>query len=212
MNAPLKLEESLSHEQTRAHLGDITRQLHDAIVQLGLDAPLQAIAARIPDARERLEYVGQMTEQAAHKVLGLVEEAQPACKDWQAVCAQSQQAIQASLADPDSPPEALRAALQQAAQALEQSAATAAQQNHVLGCIMMTQDFQDLSGQVIKKVVRIISDTESNLQSLLVESATPSPVPNRNEPPATSALEGPQTPDKAMVQGDVDDLLAELGF
>jgi chemotaxis protein CheZ len=212
MNAPLNLQTPLSAEQTRARLGQITRQLHEAIVQLGLDTPLQAIAEQIPDARERLEYVGQMTERAAHKVLGLVEEAQPACKQWQSSSTDAQQAVQAALANPDTPPDVLRAALQQAAQSLAQSAAAAAQQHQVLGDIMMTQDFQDLSGQVIKKVIRIISDTESSLLSLLVESDPSAPVLPQREPPPPAALEGPQTPDKAMAQGDVDDLLASMGF
>ena len=212
MNAPLNLQTPLSAEQTRAHLGQITRQLHETIVQLGLDAPLQAIAEQIPDARERLDYVSQMTDRAAHRVLGLVEEAQPRCKDSQHAAETAQQRAQAALASPDTSAEDLRAALAHAATALEQSASSAAQQHQVLGDIMMTQDFQDLSGQVIKKVIRIISDTESSLLSLLVESDPAAPVLSKRDAVAPAALEGPQTPDKAMGQEDVDDLLASMGF
>lgn len=81
-------------------------------------------------------------------------------------------------------------------------------QNAVLGDIMMAQDFQDLSGQVIKKVIAIISNTEQQLLSLLMHSA---PEHLAIERPNTG-LAGPQVPDKALQQTDVDDMLASLGF
>jgi chemotaxis protein CheZ len=71
---------------------------------------------------------------------------------------------------------------------------------------MMAQDFQDLSGQVINKVIKIITRTEKQLLELLV-SHTP-----QAKAETVTKLEGPQTPDKAMKQDDVDDLLASLGF
>jgi chemotaxis protein CheZ len=78
---------------------------------------------------------------------------------------------------------------------------------------MMAQDFQDLSGQVIKKVIDIINRTELQLVQLLVDSA-----PNQSPKEAaeftgeTHQLQGPQAADAALAQGDVDDLLASLGF
>ncbi len=80
---------------------------------------------------------------------------------------------------------------------------------------MMSQDFQDLSGQVIKKVIDVITRTEMQLVQLLLDSA-----PNEAGVASTAAeftgethqLQGPQTADTALAQGDVDDLLASLGF
>jgi chemotaxis protein CheZ len=69
----------LRPDETFDRLGNITRQLHQAISELGFDVHLHRIAHEIPDARDRLSYVGQMTESAAHKVLGLVESAKPEC-------------------------------------------------------------------------------------------------------------------------------------
>jgi chemotaxis protein CheZ len=66
---------ALSKDEAFEKLGHITRQLHQAMTELGIDVQLHQIAHEIPDARDRLSYVGQMTETAAHKVLGLVEEA-----------------------------------------------------------------------------------------------------------------------------------------
>ena len=80
---------------------------------------------------------------------------------------------------------------------------------------MMAQDFQDLSGQVIKKVIDIITKTELQLVQLLVESAPSKEQEPVSEAPATvdtHVLQGPQTADTALKQDDVDDLLASLGF
>jgi chemotaxis protein CheZ len=203
----------LSPEQTRERLGHITRQLHEAIVHMGLDAPLQAIADQIPDARERLAYVGQMTERAAHKVLGIVEKAQPGCQTLSERCHSAKAQAQAVLADPQADAASLRAALAECAQVVEDGHVFATAQNQALSDIMMTQDFQDLSGQVIQKVIHIISETETSLLALLVESSpeprkTPAPAPTPSHP----QLDGPQVPDKAMAQGEVDDLLASMGF
>lgn len=210
---------TLSAEQTRDRLGNITRQLHQAMVELGLDGPLKAVADQIPDARERLEYVGQMTERAAHKVLGTVEQAQPSCREAENLSRSAATEIEQVLADPQAGSAQLRAVLNSARGTLLHGAAVASAQHEALSEIMMSQDFQDLSGQVIKKVIKIISDTESNLLSLLIDSnpcptvaaeaATGTPASASGE---TAFLQGPQVPDKAMGQGDVDDLLASLGF
>ena len=213
MTAPLPAASALSAEQTRERLGAITRQLHEAIVQLGLDGPIKAVTDQIPDARDRLDYVGQMTERAAHKVLGLVEQAQPLCGAIEARSATQGATLAALLADADASPQALRTALTRAQAAFEADRAEAARQQALWSEVMMTQDFQDLSGQVIKKVVRIISDTETHLLSLLIDSdPAMGQLQAQRARPEPAALEGPQLPDNALGQGDVDDLLASMGF
>lgn len=188
-------------------LGHVARQLHSAIVQLGLDGQLHRIAAEIPDARERLQYVGQLTERAAHRVLGLVEAAQPPCRSLQQQAAALLPQLQAAVAAGGE-----HAALLQQAQALaEAAAANAAEQHEKLGEIMLSQDFQDLSGQVIQKVVKIITETEDQLLSLLLKHA-PLQASDLHHQQRQSELQGPQVEGKALAQGDVDDLLASLGF
>lgn len=198
----------LSPDEAFGQLGQIIRQMHQAMTELGVDVDLQQIAQEIPDARDRLAYVGQMTEQAAHQVLGLVESAHPGCnqlaeqaqghgRDWQRL-----------LADPATPEADLRAGLRQA-QALAAAAEEhARQQVQALDEIMMAQSFQDLSGQVIKKVIDIISRTESQLLHLLRESA-PEHVAAAASP---VGLQGPLPPGQGLKQDDVDDLLASMGF
>ncbi len=58
-------------------LGQMTRQLHDSLRELGLDAALQDALQAMPDARERLDYIALMTEQAASRVLNATDIARP---------------------------------------------------------------------------------------------------------------------------------------
>jgi len=194
----------LSPDASYERLGGIVRQLHDALRSLGYDAHLRRIADEIPDARDRLAYVGQMTEAAANKVLNLVDGATPGCED----IAQRTLQLGERLGGPATPPTATgnTALLADCADYVAHVGSFAETQRAVLTDIMLAQDFQDLSGQVIGKIIDIITRTERQLLDLLVHSGP-------NEPPAEeAALEGPQIPEKAMKQDDVDDLLASLGF
>jgi chemotaxis protein CheZ len=201
---------ALSRDEAFDKLGQITRQLHQAMTELGVDVHLHRIAHEIPDARDRLSYVGQMTETAAHKVLGLVEQARPGCAHLGEHALGQRRDLARIIADTAAPEAQLRESLRQADQFAGAVVSQAAAQESVLGEIMMTQDFQDLSGQVIKKVIDIISRTESQLLQLLTQTA-----PEHIAAAAAASsehLQGPQTPDKALKQDDVDDLLASMGF
>ena len=191
-------------------LGHITRQLHSAVVQLGLDSKLHRIASEIPDARERLQYVGQLTERAAHRVLGLVEKAQPNCRQMQADA--DELALRLQTASENAVLTREQAdLLAEARQFVLRSGEAAERQYDTLSEIMLSQDFQDLSGQVIQKVVKIITDTEDQLLNMLLRHA-PLEASDLKATNATAELQGPQVAGKALEQGDVDDLLASLGF
>lgn len=196
-----------AEEDTIARLGRITRQLHEAVVELGLDQHIRRVAGEIPDARDRLAYVGQMTEAAAHKVLNLVDAATPACQSEAATAAALAADLDAAAQACTDP--AASAALRRAAEAQRAHAAFADRQVAHLSDIMLAQDFQDLSGQVIKKVIGIISQTETQLLGLLMDSK---PEHLSALIAAENRLEGPQVPDKALKQDDVDALLAAMDF
>jgi chemotaxis protein CheZ len=188
-------------------LDERVRRLGATLAELGWDAALHLLADEIPDARERLAYVGRMTEAAANKVLNMVDAAQPVCQSA-AVDAEALAGRLSTLAEhAELGVGEARAALTEAVQALRHQAGVARGQSAVLTDIMMAQDFQDLSGQVIKKVVGIISHTEQQLRMLLAQTEG-----QGVEAPAPSRLEGPQVPEKAVAQEDVDDLLAAMGF
>jgi chemotaxis protein CheZ len=82
---------------------------------------------------------------------------------------------------------------------------------------MMAQDFQDLTGQVIKKMMEVVNDVETQLLQVLIDNT---PMEKRHEPAAASAqsglLNGPQihatNPEAVTDQAQVDDLLESLGF
>lgn len=207
----------LSKEEAFARLGSITREMHEALSVLGANQ-LNNIVEEIPNARDRLAYVGKMTEDAANKVLNLVEEAKPACDDLAKRGDELGAALTRLAQSADYSDEKAKGLLVTCGKFAHSTAQFSSKQSEVLSDIMMAQDFQDLSGQVIKKVIDIITRTEMQLVQLLIDSS-PEAVPSVKAAPTEGAvsvddhvLEGPQTADNALKQDDVDDLLASLGF
>ncbi|PPE69679.1 protein phosphatase CheZ [Caldimonas thermodepolymerans] len=208
------MKPTISPEEAFARLGAITRQLHEALIALGAGSELQTVVSEIPDARERLAYVGRMTEDAANKVLNLVDVARPECETVASQGRELADSLRRLAEAPDMSVERARAMMKLCAGYADRAASFAQAQHGVLGDIMLSQSFQDLSGQVIKKVIDIITRTEHQLLDLLVDSAPeqqPAAAPAPSPAPA-SELAGPQVPDKALKQDEVDDLLASLGF
>ena len=205
----------ISKEEAYARLGAITREMHEAFSVLGGSTELHQVVEEFPNARERLSHVGKMTEDAANKVLNLVDTAKPECDDLAKRGEELAQSLTRMAATQDLSVERARALMGVCGKFAERTAGFASKQGDILSDIMMAQDFQDLSGQVIKKVIDIINRTELQLVQLLIDSA-----PNATEAQSktveftgqTHELQGPQASDKALGQSDVDDLLASLGF
>jgi chemotaxis protein CheZ len=157
-----------------------------------------------------------MTEDAANKVLTLVEKAKPECNDLQTRGGQLNESLTRLAANPDMKVEMARGMMLTCGKFAQSTAAFAEQQSEVLSDIMMAQDFQDLSGQVIQKVIDIITRTELQLVQLLVDSSPEQAAQEKADRASatvdTHVLTGPQTSDNALQQTDVDDLLASLGF
>jgi chemotaxis protein CheZ len=203
---------TLSKEEAFARLGSITREMHEAFTVLGGNE-LQNVVEEFPNARERLSHVGKMTEEAANKVLNLVDAGMPQCSDLAKRGDELAQSLNRMATAEDLSLERARALMGVCGKFAERTAKFANDQSSVLSDIMMAQDFQDLSGQVIKKVIDIINRTELQLVQLLLDSA-----PKEDGKVVetftgeTHQLQGPQANDSALAQGDVDDLLASLGF
>jgi chemotaxis protein CheZ len=190
-------------------LDALVRRLGATLSELGWDVALHQLADELPDARDRLAYVGRMTEDAAMKVLNMVDAAQPVCQSAATEAQTLADRLDGVGAHAELGVGEARAALAEAAAALRHQASLQKAHNAVLTDIMMAQDFQDLSGQVIKKVVNIIGHAEQQLRQMLAQSEGKAPV---MAAPDKTQLAGPQVPDKAVAQEDVDDLLASLGF
>jgi chemotaxis protein CheZ len=185
-------------------LGTITRLLHDTLAQLGVMPKLQAAAQNLPDARSRLNYIAEKTAAAADKVLNSVDQA----KGVHHQLTQRAQALAESLkADP------VKAVASGAVlNFVREVEASASQADQHLTDIMLAQDFHDLTGQVVAKVVTLANDLESSLIKLLVQV-----VPEDQVHKVEQALNGPVVnpegrTDVVANQEQVDDLLASLGF
>ena len=186
-------------------IGSITRLLHDTMQQLGVMPKLQIATDGIPDARSRLTYIAQKTAAAANKVLNSVDEAKA---DHAAISAATREMAAAIVANP------VKAVASGAVMNFVQDveARTARIDNHLTD-IMMAQDFHDLTGQVVAKVVSLANELEDSLVKLLV-SVVP---PEHREKVDANVLNGPVVnaegrTDVVTNQGEVDDLLASLGF
>jgi chemotaxis protein CheZ len=159
----------------------------------------------IPDARSRLTYIAQKTAAAADKVLNSVDEAKA---DHAAISAATREMAAAIVANP------VKAVASGAVLNFVQDveARTARIDGHLTD-IMMAQDFHDLTGQVVAKVVSLANELEDSLVKLLV-SVVP---PEQREKVDPNVLNGPVVnaegrTDVVTNQGEVDDLLASLGF
>ena len=200
-----------SAEQLINRIGHLTRQMRESMRELGLDKSIEKVAQAIPDARDRLGYVAQMTERAADRALNAVDLAQPI---QDKLSRQAQALVQrwdvwfAAPLELDQARELVVDTRNYLSDVPQQTSATNAQ----LMEIMMAQDFQDLTGQVIKKMMDVIKEMEMQLLQLLIDNAPP----DKRTEVATGLLNGPQTRpgqvDSVDDQGQVDDLLASLGF
>lgn len=207
----------LTKEEAFARLGNITREMHEAFSVLGAVGGLHSVVDEMPNARDRLAHVGQMTEAAANKVLNLVDAGKPECDDLATRGHELADSLTRMAAQPDLSVDRARGLLIACSKFAQSTATFAEKEATVLTDIMMAQDFQDLSGQVIKKVIDIIARTEAQLVQLLLDSAPEQVVAQIKHPEAeytgeTHQLQGPQTPSAALGQSDVDDLLASMGF
>ena len=176
---------------------EITRRLHEALHELGHDKRIEASLGAVPDAKARLDFIARLTAEAAEKVLNTVDSA----KAQQLALGARAAAIEARLRAAGGDAEVL--AFLAEAQAASQ--ATSSQ----LTEIMLAQDFHDLTGQTIRKVVDMASAVEDALLRLLLETGPAVAAPRR-------ALDGPVADatrsDVVANQAQVDDLLASLGF
>lgn len=194
-------------------IGHMARALHDTLGQLGYDKLIEKTVSALPDAKDRLAYVANLTEQAACRVLNATDIANPLIdemengalvlgKRWDKVFANEMGPAEFKLLAADT-----RAFLNE--QLPQKTRETHAQ----LTEIMMAQDFQDLTGQVIKKIVGLAHELESGLMTVLIEVL---PETKRTEEVA-SLMNGPVInaegrTDVVVNQEQVDDLLDSLGF
>jgi chemotaxis protein CheZ len=193
-------------------IGHMARALHDTLRELGLHKEIEKAASTIPDARDRLNYVATLTQQAAERVLNATEAAQPVVEklgsEAQQLAKQWDLLFEKKLDVPK-----FKDLVTQTHAYLHETPRHTKATNAQLTEIMMAQDFQDLTGQVIKKIIELTQSMEQQLLALLLENAPPSVKAELN----ASLLNGPVINAKGRTdvvtsQDQVDDLLESLGF
>jgi chemotaxis protein CheZ len=195
-----------------SRLGSLTRNLHESLRELGFEKSIAEAASGLPDARKRLEYIATMTEKAAVRTLSAAETAQPLQQKLEAgakaLHAQWEQLYRDELSV-----EQFKALASSTRSFLAEVPVHAQATHAQLVEIMMAQDFQDLTGQVIKKITEVATRLEQQMLELLIDYVPP----ERKEQLEASGLAGPVIDgtgrdDVVTSQTQVDDLLASLGF
>jgi chemotaxis protein CheZ len=205
LTALLPKQDIVTSPEVFQQIGAITRMLHDTMQQLGVMPKLQLAADGLPDARSRLNYIATKTASAAEKVLNSVDQAKA---EHAQISAQTRQLAAELVANP----------VKAVASGMVLNFVTEVEQRTLcidahLTDIMMAQDFHDLTGQVVAKVVALANELEDSLVKLLVQVVPP----EQREKVDPNVLHGPIVnpegrTDVVTNQGEVDDLLASLGF
>ncbi|PWB55356.1 MAG: protein phosphatase CheZ [Nitrosomonadales bacterium] len=200
-------------EKVFSSIGHMTRKLHDTLRELGYDKSLEKVAeGLIPDARDRLNYIAAMTEQAAERALSATEAAQPLQEKLESGASALAGKWDRMFGNQMSVDEFKQLVSDTRSYLHEVPAHTQATNTQLME-IMMAQDFQDLTGQVIKKIIELAQQVEAQLLQLLIDST---PAEKRGEVDA-GLLNGPVVnadgrSDVVTNQQQVDDLLESLGF
>lgn len=197
-------------------VGQLTRTLHNSLRELGYDKRLQDISSEVPEAQDKLTYIASKAEQAAERVLTATEIAMPIQEELSSestnLSEQWKQALESQESSPDDAEKYKNLIINTLAyldSVPKQTDATNAQ----LMEIMMAQDFQDLTGQVVSKVTKMVKDLEFELLQLLVANVPKEKRIGIDEGFMNGPVVNPEKRDDVVSnQEQVDDLLASMGF
>jgi chemotaxis protein CheZ len=219
-------DDQQSIEGVIARIGHLTRMLRDSMRELGLDKEIERAAEAIPDARDRLNYVATMTEQAADRALNAIDRARPLQDDLGERAEALDKRWAEWFAEPRELDEA-RQLVKDTRQYLGEVPAKTEATNKELLEIMMAQDFQDLTGQVIKKMMEVIRELENQLVQVLIDNVPDGQARDQMQRRADEKREAESQRDESLLNGpqidphandvvgsqdQVDALLDELGF
>ncbi|MFZ1246402.1 MAG: protein phosphatase CheZ [Azonexus sp.] len=194
-------------------IGHMARALHDTLGMLGYDRLIEKTVSALPDAKDRLAYVANLTEQAACRVLNATDIANPLVNEMESGAQALGKRWDKVFANEMGPADFKLLAAETRTFLNDQLPHKARATHAQLTEIMMAQDFQDLTGQVIKKIVGLAHELESGLMTVLIEVL---PETKRTEEVASlmngPVINGEGRTDVVVNQEQVDDLLDSLGF
>jgi len=205
-----------------AEVGKLTRQLHESLKNFQIDPSLSSLLEEdIPDAKKRLNHVIDMTEQAANRTMDAVESCLPIAdqltQQLNKIQPQWQKLMQRQLQLSD-----FKTLCHSLDGFFQQASNDSNALNSLLTDVLMAQDYQDLTGQILRRVIELVREVEESLIGLLTAFGQSNLMvqteakPAKNKPKAHEA-EGPiidaaERDDVVSGQDDVDDLLSSLGF
>lgn len=204
-------------------VGRLTRALHDAITNFHIDTKQGDEISEMSDATDRLSYVVELTDKAANKTLDLVEASLPVADELKQEASELK-AEWERLVQRDMSPDEFRALYWRLDEYFKRLDADTSKLSGNMTEILMAQDFQDLTGQVINKVTGLVKEVEASLVDLVfmasqVEAITGIVTKGEETDKAADMNmkgHGPQInkeqEDVMASQDDVDDLLSSLGF
>lgn len=201
--ATRKTSTILSEEEQVAKIGRAAARLHRLLKELGHTKGLQQSASTMPDARERLSFIDKTMHEASEKTISAVESSLPLTSSTRKSC--SDMAEQLSNAEDL----AHHALVQQTVSRLGEIAASGETLHHNLMQIMEAQEFRDVAGQMVNKILDAAEEIEKILLDILREYAPDTDDSLISKEGLTS---GPSIKNGLNGQDEVDDLLASMGF
>jgi chemotaxis protein CheZ len=209
----LKKFESENESELRREITALTDALRSGLDRLGRNEALARMAQQdMPDARARLEYVVKLTEDGAHRTLDLVERSLPIADRIRMSADEIANALdvgQACGADSEGKSPSLSDITETLRTTTKECQAIRA---HLVE-VVMTQAYQDISGQIIRGVIAVVGELESALGELMricgheqKPSATRGSVTRGFGPVIPGVNEG------LTEQQDVDAIIANLGI
>ena len=198
-------------------VGHLTRQLHDNLASFALDEQLIDLTGKeIPDAKERLNYVIEMTDDAAHKTLNAIDEILPVTTEMQQKSEELSKNWKRFLGRELSLEE-FKDMSGEISKFLESSCVNTKIVSDKTNEIVLAQGYQDLTGQIIKKVIALVQNVEDSLVDLVRIAGSHEDATGTHKEEEKKGLEGPVVPGIVVEgavnsQDEVDDLLSSLGF
>lgn len=193
---------SLREQALFKDVGRLTRQLHESLMSFQFDSRVAALAAsEFPDARNRLDRVIELTEQSAHRTMDLIEAVGPVVDELQS----ESRTLAGQWREGGQPDARL---IRQTRDFVGRTTEQADTLRHALSDVLIAQNFQDLSGQIIRDIIRLVKEVEETLVNMIRLSGRSVELAEQHK----ADEEKRRDADRVKNQDDVDDILSSLGF
>lgn len=219
LSAGLETLAQLRERAAEQMLDRVTGELRRALEDFACSSRLADLATReVPSARKSLDHVLALTDEAAHRTLDLVERSVPLASVLDRDAGQLGSRWEEFRGQTMLPGQAAAVADQFSA-FLESTRRNAQQLKANLGEVLMTQGYQDLTGQILRGVIALVDELEAILGGLVTpgapaaaRAAAAAPIestPSRGYGPVVPGVDHGACVEN---QGGVDSLLGELGI